>query len=57
MINKAADMYSFNKGDFQTMPPVSFYHVCFYHLITNEANVDICSYSLATFHNAYLMLI
>ena len=42
----------------QTMASVCFYLVCFYHLIINETNVNICSYSLATFHkkNAYLKI-
>ena len=33
-----------------TIPSVCFYHVCFYHLMINETNVNICSYSMATFH-------
>ena len=52
-------MHSFNKSDFDSnYAIVCFYHVCFYHLIINEANVNICSYSLATFNkkNAYLKI-
>ena len=30
--------------------------MCFYHLIINETNGNICSYSLATFHKKYAYL-
>ena len=51
-------MHSCNKTNFDSRYTISLFFscVCFYYLIINEANVNIYSYSLATFHkkNAYL---
>ena len=53
-------MHSCNKSNFDSKYTISLFLscVCFYHLIINETNVNICSHSLATFHkkNAYLKI-